>query len=149
MTSEVLQFIAPATNQVQLTAWFRKLKATENVLYAGFYSVCTLPNQSNPCVKVTFPLPNGNAIVVMKIEPCPDGSFLIVSAGNGFGDPGFYFTVHDHSGKVSGKVWACYVRAMQESIHVFADGKLHSRADHVLKFFGASFLQLHYRMRHQ
>jgi hypothetical protein len=23
------------------------------------------------------------------------------------------------------------------------------RADHVLKFFGATFLRLHYRMRHQ
>lgn len=42
-------------------------------------------------------------------------------------------------------MWARYVRALRESIHVYAvpDGV---RADHVLTLFGATFLRLHYRL---
>ncbi len=145
ITNEVLEFLEPATDKVQLTAWFRRLRGTGNVLYAGFYSVCTLPGQADPCVKVVFPLPNGNAIVIMRTECREDGSFTVTSAGGGFGEPGFYFTVHGGLGWA----YARYVRALRESIHVFPaeDGLV--RADHVLTYFGATFLRLHYRMRHR
>jgi hypothetical protein len=96
-------------------------------------------------VKVVFPLPNGNAIVIMRTECRADGSFVVTSSGDGFGEPGFYFTVHGDSGTV----WARYVRALRESIHVFPAENGFVRADHVLKYFGATFLRLHYRMRHQ
>ena len=89
LSSEVLQFLDPATGQPRHTAWFRRLHGTGNVLYAGFYSVCTLPGYANPCVKVVFPLPNGNAIVIMRTESRPDGSFVVTSAGDRFGEPGF------------------------------------------------------------
>jgi hypothetical protein len=144
MTNEVLQFIESSTGLLRHTAWFRRLKGTGNVLYAGFYSVCTLPGQSNPCVKVVFPLPNGNAIVIMRTEYRSDGSFVVTSAGEHSGEPGFYFTVHAKTGMV----WARYVRSLRESIHVFSDNsELH--ADHVLTYFGLTFLRIHYRMRHQ
>jgi len=142
LTSEVLEFMEPSSNERRYLAWFRRLQGTGNVLYAGFYSTCTLPGQANPCVKVVFPLPNGNAIVIMRTEARPDGSFLVTSAGEGFGDPGFYFTVH--GGGNSG--WARYVQALRESIHVFPAERGLVRADHVLTFFGATFLRLHYRM---
>ncbi len=60
-------------------------------------------------------------------------------------DPGFYFTVHGESGTL----WARYVRALRESIHVFPAENGLLRADHVLTYFGATFLRLHYRMRRQ
>ena len=41
LTSEVLQFVAPNSGEVRHTVWFRRLLSTGNVLYAGFYSVCT------------------------------------------------------------------------------------------------------------
>lgn len=145
LTSEVLQFIDPATDSLRHTAWFRRLRGSGNVLYAGFYSVCTLPGRSDPCVKVVFPLPNGNAIVIMRTECGTDGSLVVTSAGDRFGDPGFYFTVHGESGTL----WARYVRALRESIHVFPAENGLLRADHVLTYFGATFLRLHYRMRRQ
>lgn len=145
ITNEVLQFLEPTTRLPRYTAWFRRLLGTGNVLYAGFYSICTLPGDTNPCVKVVFPLPNGNAIVIMRTECLKDGSFVITSSGADFGQPGFYFTVHGGSGIV----WARYVRALRESIHVFPDENTHLRADHVLTFFRATFLRLHYRMRRQ
>ena len=143
ISSEVLQFRDAATGVPRHTAWFRRLKGTGNVLYAGFYSICKLPGRDDPCVKVVFPLPNGNAIVIMHTEARPDGSFLLTSGGKSFGDPGFYFTVR-HSAV---QVWARYVRSLRETIHVFPGEDGFVRADHVLRYFGATFLRLHYRMR--
>lgn len=93
-------------------------------------------------MRVVFPLPNGNAIVVMHPVAHDDGSFSIVSAGNGFGDPGFYFTVHGRAG-----VRARYLRALRESIRVWPAEDGGVRADHVLTLWGATFLRLHYRLR--
>lgn len=59
----------------------------------------------------------------------------------GFGDPGFYFVVDQGS-----TVWARYVRAMKESIHVYAAEPDTLRADHTLRVWGRVFLRLHYRM---
>ena len=143
MTSEVTPFRDPATQQIVHTSWVRKLRATGNVLYAGAYSVCSIPGHPAPCVKVVFPLPNGNAIVLMKAIAHPDGSLLLRSAGDGFGCPGFYFVVHGSDGTV----WARYVKAMKEDIHVYAAEPGTVRADHRLWFCGIEFLRLHYRMR--
>jgi hypothetical protein len=143
LTNEVLQFVDPATAEVRHTAWYRRLLGSGNILYAGFYSVCRLPGGADPCVKVVFPLPNGNAIVLMRTECREDGSFVVISSGDGFGTPGFYFTVHGDAKAV----WGRYVRSLRESIHVYAADEESCRADHVLTYFGARFLRLHYRMR--
>lgn len=141
ITSEVLQLI-DAGGQVAYTAWLRRLVRTGDVLYAGAYSVCRVSNFSGVCVKVAFPLPNGNALVIMRPDVLADGSLTLVSAGRCFGDPGFYFTVHGRDGRV----WARYVRALRERIHVYPSGpEVH--ADHLLTIWGAVFLRLHYRLR--
>lgn len=142
MTSEVINLRDPATGGVKYTAWVRQLLSTKNVLYAGSYSLCIAPGFSGRCVKVVFPLPNGNAIVIMYPESHHDGSFSLTSSGKGFGAPGFYFTVHARE-----NVWARYVRRMRESIRVFPSGADEVRANHTLRFCGATFLRLHYRLR--
>lgn len=142
MTSEVLHLVDPASGTVQLTAWVRELLSTRRVLYVGTYSACTIPGRVGPCLKVVFPLPNGNAIVIMRPVLHADGSITVVSTGAEFGDPGFYFTVHDGAGKI----WARYVRTMREGIHVYPAEEGRVRADHELTIFGATFLRLHYRL---
>jgi hypothetical protein len=144
MTSDVIQLVEPLSGNVSLTAWLRHLVGTGKVLYAGCYSVCRVPGFSGVCVKVVFPLPNGNAIVLMRPTIGEDGSLTITSSGERFGDPGFYFVVHGGGG---GSVSARYVRAMRESIHVYPAENSMVRADHVLKLFGFTFLRLHYRMK--
>lgn len=141
ITSDVVDLVEPATRKAVLTAWVRQLLRNKNVLYAGAYSLCTLPGLPGTYVKVVFPLPNGNAIVIMHPKSDTDGSLLLTSAGEKFGDPGFYFTVHHGD-----RVWAKYVRTMRESIHVYPSGD-GVRADHVLRLFGVQFLRLHYRLR--
>lgn len=136
MSSAVVPFRDKQTGRLVQAAWIRELHATKRVLYAGCYSICTVPSSAHPCVKVVFPLPNGNAIVLMKPAIRPDGSLSITSAGNAFGDPGFYFTLHDERGLARAR----YVKSMQETIHVYADESDMARADHILKLWGIEFL---------
>ncbi len=143
VTSDVVQLVEPATGRVRHTAWMRELVGTGNVLYAGDYSLAAVPGRRGNCVRVVFPLPNGNAIVLMRPEVHPDGSLSIVSAGERFGDPGFYFTVQDEPRRVRAR----YVRAMQERIRVYPGEHGTVRADHALTLWGATFLRLHYRLR--
>jgi hypothetical protein len=144
ISSEVFQAVDPQTGQVRFTAWVRQLLGSGNVLYAGSYSVCTIPGYPNPCVKVVFPLPNGNAIVIMRPEAHVGGAFSLVSSGKRFGDPGFYFTVH-----TGGRVHARYVRPLRESITVYPAESGVIRADHVVRFLGIAFLRIHYRLCEQ
>ena len=141
ITSRVVHLVEP-NGAVRHTAWIRKLVGTDNVLYAGSYSVCRVPRHSGPCIKVVFPLPNGNAMVIMRANGASDGSLLLASSGAGFGDTGFYFTVHDGNGKV----WARYLRTFRETIHVYPDGST-VRADHILTIWRTKFLRLHYRLK--
>ncbi|HSQ30934.1 MAG TPA: hypothetical protein VLN49_13840 [Gemmatimonadaceae bacterium] len=143
VTSEILQLVDPATGAVRYTAWVRRLVGSGNVLYAGAYSVAAVPGRAGLCVKVVFPLPNGNAVVLMRPVAHADGSLSIVSAGKRFGDPGFYFTVRAGEGEV----WARYVASLEESIRIYAAEGGSVRADHVLTLWGATFLRLHYRLR--
>jgi hypothetical protein len=113
-----------------------------HVIYAGAYSTCTVLESARPCVRVVFPLPNGNAMALMRPIVHPDGSLSLESSGASFGSPGFYFTVHASDGTR----WARYLRSLRESIHVYeSDG--HIRAHHVLSLWGITFLRLHYRLR--
>jgi len=143
ITSDVVQLKERSSGQVLYTAWVRDVVSTKRTLYAGSYSVCHVPGYSGPCVKVVFPLPNGSAMVIMRPESGPDGSFTVRSAGVRFGDPGFYFFVQ----KEPGRGWARHVRALQETIRVYADAQGMLRADHDLWIWGMRFLRLHYRMR--
>jgi hypothetical protein len=142
MTSRVLQMRDPHAGLVVQTAWVRALRATNNVLYAGSYSVCRIPGYPSPCVKVVFPLPNGNAVLLMKPLANPDGSFSVQSIGEKFGDPGFYFTVHAGDGTF----WTRYLATMKEEIRVYAAEPGIVRADHTLWLWRQQFLRLHYRM---
>lgn len=142
ITNKVLLLVDPTSGTLQYSAWVRKLIATGHVLYAGAYSPCRIPGHDGLCLKVVFPLPNGNGIVFMKPVVHEDGSLSLISRGRRFGEAGFYFTVHHGDGAVTAR----YVRALRESIHLYAerDG---ARADHVMKLWGGTFLRLHYRVR--
>lgn len=125
------------------TIWYRLLRSNQRVIYSGIYTTCQPENHQTPLLKVIFPLPNGNASVIMNKVVKEDGSLLLASDGEKFGEQGFYFTLTDHKGKH----WAKYVRAMHEWIRVYVDEEDVLRADHNLNFFGLRFLNLHYKMK--
>jgi len=123
------------------TIWYRILRSTQRVIYSGIYSTVALPGLGR-LVKVVFPLPNGNATVLMQRQVLPDGSLRLVSAGKRAGGAGFYFTIYDHE---KGKYWVKFVRAVRETIHVFEEGG-ELRTDHELHFYGLLVFKLHYKI---
>lgn len=127
---------------IKWTIWYRKLKSSNDVIYAGIYTTAFVPKYNKSLLKVVFPLPNGNASVVMTKKVLLDGSLLLSSDGKVFGDNGFYFTLTDHKGNH----WAKFVKSMHEWIKVYVDNENVLRADHILKFYGIPFLNLHYKM---
>lgn len=124
------------------TIWYRKLKSNNRVIYSGIYTTCKPTNYNTPLLKVIFPLPNGNASVIMTKSVEDDGSLLLSSDGKKFGENGFYFTLTDKKGNY----WAKYVKPMHEWIKVYVDNDNILRADHNLNFYGMRFLNLHYKM---
>jgi len=142
-TSDVLHLVDGESGDHVMAAWVRVLRRTADVLYAGSYSVARVPGHDNPCVRVVFPLPNGNANVFLRPIADPDGALTVLSRGRRYGEPGFYFTVR----RPGGRMWARYVRTMQESIRVYPAGEDEVRADHVMWLWGLVFLRLHYRLR--
>ncbi len=70
----------------------------------------------------------GTPLVIMKPLFHDDGSVSLVSSGERFGDPGFYFTVHAGDGVVSAR----YVPTMRETIRVYESGESETRANHRL-----------------
>jgi hypothetical protein len=142
MTSEVIAVRDAGTGQHRFSAWVRTLISTGDVVYSGAYGMCIVPDGPTPCVRVVFPLPNGNAIVLMRPTVHDDGSLTLTSAGQGFGSPGFYFTVQDGSGVIRAR----YLRSLRETIHVYP-AEREVRADHTLMLWGATFLRIHYRLK--
>ena len=142
LKSEIIKLKTKDTKETKWTIWYRKIKSTNNVIYSGVYTTCKNPRYEKPLLKVVFPLPNGNASVVMTKKIEKNGSLLLCSDGKKFGDNGFYFTLTDHKGKY----WARFVRSMHEWIRVYEDEEGILRADHNLNFYGTRFLDLHYKM---
>jgi len=140
--SNIVKLFPQNSNKARWTIWYRVLKSKNDVIYSGIYDTTFLQHLNRNCLKVIFPLPNGNATVIMRINVLNDGSLFLESKGKKFGDPGFYFTLTNQRGKF----WSKYVKVMHETIKVFEDEEGILRADHFLKIWGMYFLKLHYKM---
>ncbi|WP_400190367.1 hypothetical protein [Hymenobacter sp. B81] len=113
INSELITLTDPGTGKVKYTVWYRTVKSTGQVLYSGVYSTCTLPS-GQVCVKAVFPLPNGNATVLLSPSIGPDGGLRLASSGRQFGDPGFYFVLQD----AHGTLWSQYLRSFRDQLDV-------------------------------
>lgn len=142
MASSVVQLIDPRVGALVLTGWVRRNPATQETVYVGSYSVVRVPGHPAPCIKVVFPLPNGNATVVLRPSVEPGGALLLSSRGERFGDPGFYFVV----GAGARHAWVRHIRTFRESIHLYVDAQQELRTDHVFTLWGVAFLKLHYKL---
>jgi len=124
---------------VRHTAWVRTAVETGRPAFVGEYGTTIIPGHEGPCIKVVFPLPNGNAIIVLRPRVDANAGLSLVSDGRRFGDPGFYFTVLAEPGEV----WVRYVRTMKEQLSLqVQDGTI--TASHRFGVFGLPFLELRY-----
>lgn len=141
MVSEIISMRRP-DGTVRYTGWFRTLAHDDNVLYTGFYMTETSPTLGVPCVKVVFPMPDGNATVVLKPEVAADGSLILDSSGRTFGDAGFYRMQRAGADKL--RVWQ--IKSLKEHFRVFVDDTGTLRCDHTVRFLGMPVLSLHYKI---
>jgi hypothetical protein len=122
------------------SAWLRRYQDSKRVIYAGVYSIGR-PAGQPPLVRVAFPLPNGNVVVLLRPENAPDGGLRLVSKGRKFGEPGMYLTVTRPGPEVSVR------RTPIAELFTVYDGEAGElRTDHVLSMYGYRMARLHYRI---
>ena len=140
VNSEIITLSDPKTGQVQYTIWFRSFKDSGEVLYSGVYSICKPPS-GKVHVKAVFPLPKGNATVILEPTVGPNGELSLHSAGKRFGDAGFYFLLND----AKENYWANYVKSFRDVLVVRSteEGVL---AEQTLTLWGMRVLRFSYRM---
>jgi hypothetical protein len=113
LTSEIIELVSNNTNEVKYTIWLRKFQSTGKVIYAGIYTTCMLPSGIT-CVKAIFPLPKGNATVILKPSVGEKNELILDSSGKKFGDAGFYFLLNDSKGNF----WSKYVKSFSDKLVV-------------------------------
>jgi hypothetical protein len=116
LTNELIQLRDPKSKAIKRTFWYRTLRSTGEVVYSGIYGTSQLPNGKR-VVKAVFPLPHGNATVLLLPSVQGDGSLRLSSAGKKIGDSGFYFLLEDDNGHY----WTKFIRSFKDELHVFME----------------------------
>jgi hypothetical protein len=140
MTSEIV-LLREAGGRIRYTGWFRRLQGSGRVIYTGFYMTQRPPLQEGPCVKVVFPMPDGNATVILRPENDDGSGFRLASAGRAFGDAGFYRV--QRAGDAL-RVWR--IASLHETFRLYVDDEEVVRCEHGVRFLGMPVLTLHYRI---
>ena len=113
LTNEIIKLHDSKTNEVKRTIWLRTFKSTGQVVYSGVYETCSLPNKQI-CIKAIFPLPNGNATVILSPKVGEKGELILDSSGQKIGDSGFYFLLGDSKGQL----WTKFIRSFKDKLVV-------------------------------
>jgi len=141
MTSAIVRLVEPRTGAAPLAGWHRTSALTGRVVYAGFYTVCTPPKASVPCVKVIFPVPHGATTVLLRPANQADDSLVLHSSHEGFGGSGFYRMHRTRAGGIHVQTFP-----LTERVHVYRDEQRILRTDHTFAYLGMKFLTLHYKI---
>lgn len=141
LTSEIIELAAKNTDEVKYTIWLRKFQSTGEVIYSGIYTTCTLPSKIT-CVKAIFPLPKGNATVILKPSVGEKNELILDSSGNKFGDAGFYFLLNDSKGNC----WSKYIKSFTDKLTV-SDENEKLKAKQTLKLWNLKVSTFEYEMK--
>lgn len=113
LTNEIIKLVDAKTNEVKRTIWLRTFKSTGQIVYSGVYETCSLPNKQI-CIKAIFPLPNGNATVILTPSVGTSGELILDSSGQRIGDSGFYFLLRDSKGQL----WSKFIKSFKDKLVV-------------------------------
>lgn len=142
LSSEIIQLIDLKTNEVKYTIWLRKTENTGQVIYSGIYGTCKLPSNQT-CIKAVFPLPKGNATVIMKPSVGKNKELILDSCGKKFGDAGFYFLLNDSKNNY----WAKFVRSFTDNL-IIGEGKKNLIATQTLKLWNFKVAEFNYKINY-
>lgn len=141
LNSELITLSDPVSKAVKYTFWYRSIQSTGKVIYSGVYGTCVLPS-GETCVKAVFPLPNGNATVLMSPKVDQDGALILDSSGERFGDAGFYFLLKD----ARGQYWSQFIRSFRDRLVVKATPE-HIAAEQTLTLWHKRVLRFNYTIK--
>lgn len=141
LKSEIINLIDPKTNEIKYTFWFRSIESSGQVIYSGVYGICKLP-KGKTCVKAVFPLPNGNATVLMNPSVGKKGELILDSSGKQFGDAGFYFLLKDSKGEH----WSQFIRSFRDKLIIGSENDL-ILAEQTLTLWNLKVLTFNYKIK--
>jgi hypothetical protein len=139
MMSEIISLRHRGTQETVYTIWLRTIKSTGRVIYSGVYGTCVLPSGLS-CIKAVFPLPQGNATVIMKPFVGINGELILDGSGRKFGGPGFYFVLKD----AKGNYWSQYIASFRDELIIGTNNNGGLAAKQTLSLWGKKVLQLSY-----
>ena len=141
LNSEIIVLRSPLSGEIKYTFWYRSIKSSGQVIYSGAYGICTLPSGKS-CVKAVFPLPNGNATVIMNPVVGANGELILDSSGRNFGDAGFYFLLKDSKGKY----WSQFISSFRDRLVIGTEKDCLS-AEQILTLWGLKVLTFNYKIK--
>jgi hypothetical protein len=141
LKSEIITLVDPKSDQVKYTFWFRSVQSSGQVIYSGAYGISTLPS-GKACIKAVFPLPNGNATVLMTPGVGTNGELILDSSGKEFGDAGFYFLLKDSKENY----WAQFIRSFRDLLIVSTEHD-HISAEQTLTLWHRRVLTFNYKIK--
>ncbi|WP_430611767.1 hypothetical protein [Flavobacterium sp. JP2137] len=141
LKSEIITLLDSTTQVVKHTIWLRTNTISNRVMYSGIYGTCTLPS-GKIGIKAVFPLPHGNATVIMTPRVSETGELILTSSGQRIGDAGFYFLVQDSKGGY----WTQFVASFRDTLVVRANGD-EVTAIQTLTLWNYRVVQLNYQIK--
>lgn len=139
--SKIIQLIDKKNKQIKRTIWLRKFKDTNQIVYSGVYETCVIPNGKH-CIKAVFPLPNGNATVILEPSVGPQGELVLTSSGNTIGDSGFYFLLKDSRQNL----WTKYIKSFKDQL-IVSECQEQLKADQIMTIYGFKVVQFSYQIK--
>jgi hypothetical protein len=140
LSSEIIELLDKNTDEVKYTLWLRKFVKTGQVIYSGIYGTCQLPNNQT-CIKAVFPLPKGNATVIMKPSVGKNNELILDSSGKKFGDAGFYFLLNDSKNNF----WAQFIATFKDKL-VIREENNHLIATQTLRLWKLKVSEFNYNI---
>jgi hypothetical protein len=113
LKSELITLSDAKTGKSKYTIWLRTSTTNGQVMYSGIYGTCKLPS-GKTCIKAVFPLPNGNATIILNPSVGENGELILESSGEKIGDAGFYFLLKDFKGNY----WTQFISSFRDRLTV-------------------------------
>lgn len=140
LKSELITLCDANSGKLKYTIWLRTSATSGQVMYSGIYGTCKLPS-GKTCIKAIFPLPNGNATIILNPSVGEGGELILESSGEKLGDAGFYFLLRDFKGNY----WTQFISSFRDRLTVSSRNN-EIYAEQVLTLWRQTVLKMTYKI---
>lgn len=138
--SEIITLVDAISGEAKYTVWLRSSATSSRVMYSGIYGTCKLPS-GRTCIKAVFPLPQGNATVILNPSVGENGELILESSGSKIGDAGFYFLLKD----VNDNYWTQFISSFHDKLIINSKND-EIFAEQVLTLWRQTVLKISYKI---